>query len=144
MVHLVKTYSLNKRKALLGIGIILLALSFYNGSSLDNFKRVIFFGTSFALIIGSIASWDIHMKLSIPAVFNYLGDASYAIFLSHYMIIAIVIRGSIMLGLNQCINLGTLMVLSSLTALISGLALHSFVEKPLATLFNRPISTPRS
>jgi len=64
-----------------------------------------------------------------------LGDASYAIYLLHVFLIAVV--GKVSRALAPSLNADLLAVAMTISALLAGLALHQWVERPMARLWKR-------
>lgn len=71
-----------------------------------------------------------------------LGDASYAIYLLHVFLIAIV--GKVSQRLAPGFNADLLAVAMLFVPVLAGLALHQWVELPVGTFFNRQRNTGRA
>lgn len=83
------------------------------------------------LIISGLSGIDLNKNIKVSRFFNYLGDAAFAIYLSHTLTISIATKALNMTGLSNVVNplfVGlTLLVISTLV----GCLLHQFIEKPL-------------
>lgn len=88
-------------------------------------------GLSSILIIFGLASIDIQKNIKIPRVFNYLGNAAFAIYLSHNLFLnafsELFSRFSIFESIGGALTSISFLVL----ILCTGCLVHSFIEKPL-------------
>jgi len=116
----------------IGLGmLIFLTSALLKYSGVIDFHRVLTWGVpSFLLILG-LVSFETRRKISIPKIFIYLGDASYSIYLTHIVGIAIV--SGLAKRLNIYDNEHTLLVscLAVSVILIFGCLFYSLIEKPL-------------
>jgi len=87
------------------------------------------------VVAGAILSEPIWRKHALSRRLAILGDASYAIYLSHLMVISPIFAA---LGVNL-----TSAVLTPIVATLVGIALHLWVERPIMSFRLRPIERDR-
>ncbi|PGZ98150.1 hypothetical protein COE51_12125 [Bacillus pseudomycoides] len=112
---------------------------------LDTF---IMYSISAMFLILGLVSFDMNKNVRIPKIFNYLGNASFSIYLTHppfLGLIAIIINK---LGIHDLIGNLLSTLLCILIAIVMGCLAHSFIEKPLLarmrSVFLNPIRKPSS
>lgn len=84
---------------------------------------------SIFLILG-LSSIDLQKDIKIPNFANYLGNASFSIYLTHYLFMSgfsKVLSSSLFLSINK-MALGIVLILLSIS---SGCFFYSFIEKPI-------------
>jgi exopolysaccharide production protein ExoZ len=72
------------------ISVSLVALNLWPASApplTDKGVQVVIFGVSAALILYGLTALEVRENMVLPKVFRTLGDASYSIYLSHYLVI---------------------------------------------------------
>lgn len=94
-------------------------------------ERVWLLGIPFAIIITSLGIFEKKYSLKLPGIFLYLGDASYSIYLSHYMFIYIFILMLTASGLSASNYLSLIMSIVFLLSIGGGCIFYSVLEKPL-------------
>lgn len=118
------------------IGIVLLLLSWINEwLRLDYLVKVdvIKFGIPYAIIIYGLISIEFSRKIKTTKnVFVYLGNASYSIYLTHYIIITLLF--AIVKKLTD-INY-IIFTIAVILSVIFGCLCYSFIEKPLLKFLN--------
>jgi peptidoglycan/LPS O-acetylase OafA/YrhL len=144
--YLVLHYNISYRKTLLftGIFIFLLFGVFRSYSLIGDVEtivflntkifidRVVFFGIPSFLIVMGAASIDINKEPKIPDFFNYLGDASYSIYLTHGPVISALVQLEAKLNLERFLgNSLTIALLIGLITISIGCLFYSVIEKPL-------------
>jgi exopolysaccharide production protein ExoZ len=101
-------------------------------------NRVIFFGIPCFLLVIGAAALDMHKATEIPEWMNYLGNASYSIYLVHSPIVSAMTKISVRLGLNNSVwqafgvNLMILTVAVGISCLF-----YSWVEKPVVNFLRQ-------
>ncbi|MEI4802972.1 acyltransferase [Bacillus sp. FJAT-51639] len=108
----------------------------------------IMYAISAMFLILGLVSFDMNKKIRIPKIFNYLGNASFSIYLTHppfLGLIAIIINKS---GIHDLIGNLLSTLLCIVIAMIMGCLAHSFIEKPLLvrmkSVFLKPIKRQTS
>ncbi|WP_409303457.1 acyltransferase family protein [Peribacillus sp. SCS-155] len=93
-------------------------------------------GLSSVLIIFGLASIDRQADIQIPKLLNYLGNASFAIYLAHNLILNTLSEVFSRLDLYELLGggVGTSLLLLLLITFF-GCLVHSFIEKPLIKMF---------
>jgi peptidoglycan/LPS O-acetylase OafA/YrhL len=103
--------------------------------------RVMFTGIPCLFLVLGAAKLDTQDRTAIPGWLNYLGDASYSIYLVHSPVISACTQILAKLGLPEFVGAAT--IANSAIALLSvaiGCLSYSFLEKPLLAY----LMTPRS
>ena len=130
-------------RLLMTLAIFLLAISWwYNlrtGYIYDVIHKmdVITFGIPFFIIILCAVLLEEKVPInkgSLKNIFIYLGDASYSIYLTHFITITLV---NIILTKLVCFNSSMIFSVSVLTSVIVGFLLYRFIEKPLLNWLNK-------
>ena len=133
----------NNAIALIVLGIILFtamwAVSYLTdyGQKNDIESRV-FYGLSASFIILGAAITDYKKPVKIPALLLLIGDASYVIYLTHFLILAFVfkIASSVLKQHNSSGIVFLVGVFAIIVALVCGIICHIFIEKPLLKKVN--------
>jgi exopolysaccharide production protein ExoZ len=100
--------------------------------------RVVFFGPPAALILYGVMVLENQRQWSFPASLSLLGDASYAIYLSHMPVLAAAGRIWAMVSRPGLIHQGlALLCLTGLVILV-GLLGHRFLDAPLMKILRAP------
>ncbi len=128
-------------RLLMTFAVLLLAISWcyslHAGHIYDVIHKmdVITFGIPFFIIILCAVLLEEKVpanKASLKNIFIYLGDASYSIYLTHFVTITLV---NIKLG--KSFNSFLIFSISVLTSIIVGCLLYRFIEKPLLNWLNK-------
>ena len=92
--------------------------------------RVLYWGIPGVFLVVGAICMDVSGRTVHSRTWKLLGDASYSIYLIHYLMLGVVrfIWGS--LHLKNMFNDGLLMLFAVGTSLIAGVAFHVWVEKP--------------
>lgn len=95
-----------------------------------------------SLLLGA-ALLERRHRLSIPRWLNLLGDASYSIYLVHFMVISVIARFAFAHCRNLPVPLGVWMLFFILSGTLIGVAAHYAIERPLLKAMGRKsISAP--
>ncbi|QBJ69420.1 hypothetical protein C3496_25140 [Bacillus anthracis] len=100
----------------------------YGWINVDSYLMYAICGT---LLILGLVSFDMKREIRIPKIFNYLGNASYSIYITHAPflgLIAIIIKD---LGIHDLLGNLLSTLLCILVAVVLGCLAHSIIEKPL-------------
>jgi exopolysaccharide production protein ExoZ len=107
-------------------------------------NRVIFFGIPCFLLVMGAASIDLNKGTEIPAWVNYLGNASYSIYLIHSPIVSAISKIAVKLGWNdsawQALGVG---LMTTVIALGVSCLFYSFVEKPVVDFLRKRLLPKR-
>jgi peptidoglycan/LPS O-acetylase OafA/YrhL len=95
----------------------------------NEFFRPLLWGAPAAMLVAGAVAMEQGWRLKVPTPFVRLGDASYAIYLCHMPVTAVVAHT---LGPHSAAFFVCVAVLASTTA---GVLFHLFVEKPLIAVF---------
>ncbi len=98
-------------------------------------------GPALCVVAGTVGlePW---LKPRLPALVLRLGDASYAIYLSHVFLIPVLARGIGHAALAGTFGLATLVAASLVVCPAAGLALHRWVDEPMQTWLRRRRAPP--
>ncbi|OLP55878.1 hypothetical protein BJF92_01840 [Rhizobium rhizosphaerae] len=112
-----------------------LAIDWLSGSMLHLLPAI-------GLTLGFVAL-EHHRRLGEVRLLRLIGDASYAIYLSHFLIIRIVVVLVQHLPLSGPPQFIILLATGLAGSIVFGIAVHLLVEKPLIRLFNRRLLRKR-
>jgi len=107
-------------------------------------NRVVFFGIPCFLLVMGAASLDMTKGIDIPQWLNYLGNASYSIYLIHSPIVSAITKIGVKLGWNNSVwqafgvNLGIIVIAVGISCLF-----YSFVEQPVVNLLRKQLVKKR-
>lgn len=90
-----------------------------------------------SLVITGLSGIDLGVSVRVNKFFNYLGDASFAIFLSHTLTISVLTKTMDILGLTNKLNLTFLGLIIFVGTIIIGCLLYQLIEKPLHSKLKR-------
>ncbi|WP_416826356.1 acyltransferase family protein [Ectobacillus polymachus] len=96
-----------------------------------------------ALILG-IVSIDMTRQIKLPRIFNYLGNASFSIYLVHPPFLGFVAAMLVKLGITSVIGSVGSIIVTMITVTIMGCLAHSYIEKPLVASMKNMIPKPKS
>lgn len=113
------------------------ALLLDNPVSTDPFWGRLVFGLASAAMLAGIVEMEREKPLSMPAVFNLFGRASYAIYLIHPVALSLTVHAAI--RLRPPVALEVVVVALSCFAIGIGIAYHLTVEQRLVWLFRKVI-----
>jgi exopolysaccharide production protein ExoZ len=94
-------------------------------------------GLAAAAILFGAADLERRNHLTVPRWLGFLGDASYSIYLAHFMIISAVARFSFSHWRALPVPIGVWMVLLFLAGTAAGIATHMLVEMPLLRMLGK-------
>lgn len=93
--------------------------------------RVFLFGIPFAVIMTLLGIYELKHSLHIPRFLVYLGDASYSIYLTHFLFISIFFQLLLLFGLSISPSLPVIMFTVLLLSICGGCLFYTILEKPL-------------
>lgn len=97
-------------------------------------------GACSILIILGLASIDMQKSIMIPNLLNYLGNASFAIYLSHNLVLTVIAELFSNMNVFEALGglLTTIMMMTVSTCV--GCFIHSFMEQPMIRILKRKIT----
>lgn len=107
-------------------------------------NRVVFFGIPCFLLVMGAASLDMTKGTEIPQWINYLGNASYSIYLVHSPIVSAMTKVGVKLGLNNSVwqafgwSLAIIFVSVGMSFIF-----YSFIEKPVVNFLRKQLVKKR-
>ncbi|HTA62707.1 MAG TPA: acyltransferase [Bacteroidia bacterium] len=133
----------NNTKALIGIGIVLF-IAMWSVSYLTDYGQKnaiesrIFYGLSASLIILGAAIIDYRKSVKVPGWLLLIGDASYVIYLTHFLILASIYKtaSSVLKHHNSSVSVLVVGLVAFGVAIGCGVLFHIFIEKPLLKKVN--------
>jgi peptidoglycan/LPS O-acetylase OafA/YrhL len=100
----------------------------------SHFRRqhsILTYGLASMLLVWGAVLWEQRRPRILPAYLLLIGDASYSIYLTHYALLDLSVRGSIALGIIEWIGPSAIIVIAIAIALSIGVVFYLLVEKPL-------------
>ncbi|MBP0446451.1 acyltransferase [Roseomonas sp. SSH11] len=92
---------------------------------------ILAYGLASGVIIFGLARADMAGLLRVPASLRLVGEASYAIYLTHLLGFSLTARAAMMLGLQSLIPGWALLLLLAVVITLGGILFHLWVELPL-------------
>ncbi len=99
--------------------------------------RFLAWGAPALLVVAATVALEQRLAASLPALLLELGDASYAIYLSHVFVIPVLAHALARLPLPPALATPALLLASLVACSAAGLALDRFVDAPLQTRLRR-------
>lgn len=97
------------------------------------------FGLGAALIIVGLAQLERDDRLRTPKALQFLGDASYSIYLVHFPAVTLIADKIFDFGLSAAIPKPFYFLAILLAAVTAGIGFHIFIEKPIIRLLQRRV-----
>jgi exopolysaccharide production protein ExoZ len=116
---------------------------FVGGLILEGSHRVdspwirILAGAGMALALLTAAEREHLQKFHVPAFLCFLGDASYSIYLSHFMVLSLIARKGFELDQRLHLPLAVWIVTMLVAAVFFGVITHIWIERPLLRRLGR-------
>lgn len=132
------------------IGIFLLVINhlLVKDMAMDSWPRLLFYGLPCALILYGVTVLEFKSAIRSPRCIEFLGDASYSIYLSHYLVLPVIgrlwsfgIKRGYIDNTGYMDNILAIFVML-LAVLAVGIGSYRIIEKPLLT-FSRQIKIRR-
>ena len=98
-------------------------------------------GVGAAAILFGAAMLERRGELTVPAWLAFLGDASYSIYLAHFMVISAVARFSYSHLRQLPLPIGAWMILLFLCGIAAGIVTHLVFERPLLRILGKRVAT---
>ena len=106
------------------------------------YGRIFIYGISSMLIILSSVLIENKTIIKVHYFLCYLGEASYSIYLTHFMLISIMIKFIFFLkldhisdGIIDSIKINLIIIVIVLISVVTGCMVHTYIEKPLLKIF---------
>lgn len=137
--YLVTTKNINYGKYLMLAGVTWMIVSSVNNYIYGEFyvHPVIAYGIPSTLIVIGAAAYDRIKPSNPPEFLMYLGDASYSIYLTHFVIITAMLIGFLKLGILDFIGYQVAMVVTILVTVALGCLVYTYIEKPMLNYCRR-------
>jgi exopolysaccharide production protein ExoZ len=121
----------------LGLGVFVGSLGLEHLLRVDRPWLRIVAGLGLALAVVTTAEREYLYKFKVPRVLTFLGDASYTIYLSHFMVISAIAREGYKLDHRLHLPLPLWAVIMFFTATLVGIAAHLWIERPILRLLGK-------
>jgi len=99
--------------------------------------RAIFYGIGAALAVVGAVELEREGRLRVPAWLRLVGDASYSIYLVHFLALSFLAKAVWKLGLAHAVPAKMSFILLAVLATAMGVVWHVAVERPLLAFFGR-------
>jgi len=122
------------------IYLIMWGLEFLAGlSQKDPIENRVLLGLASVLIIPGAAIADLKNHVKVPKLFLTIGDASYMIYLTHYLMLALFYKTAMRYPQMHSSPYSTFLIglCALVAAIVFGILTHRFIEKPLSGSFGR-------
>ena len=93
---------------------------------------------SMLMILGGVL-WERRRRRAMPSMLLLMGDASYSIYLTHYALLDLFLKGALALAIPALIGSSLTAVLATASSLGIGVLLYLGVERPLLTYLRKRI-----
>jgi peptidoglycan/LPS O-acetylase OafA/YrhL len=141
---LIVGWMLEARRGPTRLWVLLLGLAVYAAglaveiSTGDRFPIVrILAGAGLALALLTAAEREHIQKFHIPRLLYFLGDASYSIYLSHFLAVSFIARKGFQLDRAWHLNIAVWMLAMFVAAVLVGVLVHLLIERPLLAWLDR-------
>ena len=98
--------------------------------------RDLMYGIASSLIIIGFVRLELQNRIKIPDLLKRIGDASYAIYLTHFMILSVSAKVFISTGASKLLPDIISYILLALIAVMAGLMIHFFLERPMLRIIS--------
>lgn len=139
--YLVQKQQFRHSSCMLMLGILSFLL-FGMNDAIFNFVRVepvIAYGIPSALIIIGAASRDLINSPKVPRIFLYFGDASYSIYLTHFVAMTALMSLALKLHLISFMGYPLTVAIITVMTLILGCLVFQYIENPLLAFLRKKI-----
>lgn len=92
---------------------------------------ILIYGFSSMLIVWGAVLWEQRSRIVMPSLLMLLGDASYSIYLTHFALLDLLVRGSLALNLHTLIEPTMVAVITIALSLGLGVLFYLYVERPV-------------
>lgn len=137
--YLVTTNNIKYGKHLMLAGGAWILVSSINNYVYGDFyvHPVVAYGIPSTLIVLGAAAYDRIKPSNPPEFLMYIGDASYSIYLTHFVIITAMLIGFLKLGILDFIGYQVAMALIILVTVVLGCLVYKYIEKPMLNYCRR-------
>jgi len=131
--YLVTSKNIRYGKYLMLLGIVWILSSSINNYLYGEFyvHPIIGYGIPSTLIILGAAAYDLRTPSQPPEILMYIGDASYSVYLTHFVLLTAMLLGFLKLGIIDFIGYQVAMVVIPVGTLVIGCLVYSYIEKPM-------------
>jgi peptidoglycan/LPS O-acetylase OafA/YrhL len=139
--YLVGRYRLRSGRRLTVIGVtIFLLCGLSEGFLHRHFGRhhsILGYGLSSMLVVWGAVLWEQGGRRAIPSLLLLPGDASYSIYLTHYALLDLLVRGSLALNIPGMIGPTLVIGMAIAVSLGIGVLFYLYIERPLLAQLRR-------
>jgi peptidoglycan/LPS O-acetylase OafA/YrhL len=129
---------------------VMIWLSGFEGEAMSR-NRVLAFGLPSGLIVLGVVGWEMASGGRIPGWLRRIGDASYTLYLAHFLVLLVLRRVFEAMGLFtdvSALSMAGFMGVGLVVSVMAALILYRLIERPLlrlarAPLAKRPVSRQR-
>lgn len=149
VAYAVKARGVSERIAvgliLIGVGLFLASMtmgSAVDGAAIDR-NRVIAFGVPSGLVLWGLVGWELSGERRIAGWVRRIGDASYTLYLSHFIVLLVLKRLFAQVGVFEVpsgLSMVGFMVVGTGISVIAALVLYRVIEQPLLRMTRRPLA----
>lgn len=140
LAYIVLNYKVNYAKVYLSVGVLGYLLVWINNiNGFVNINEIYFYFVSAALIMLGISAIDMKKDTVLPKSIEYLGDASYSIFICQLPIMHFYVVVIGMLNVVPILGNFLSMALVIVLTLLSGCIVYTFIEKPISKYLTKNI-----
>lgn len=107
------------------------------GVVFSNTTRNVLYGLGSAFALAGLVELERQGRLRVPGWLALMGDASYAIYLTHFTLLSLLAKLFIRFGAKDLLPDALCYILLPLLAVLMGVAIHRFVERPLLRWLRR-------
>lgn len=108
-----------------------------------NRNRVLAFGLPSGLIMLGVIGWELSGTRRIAGWLRHIGDASYTLYLAHFLVLLVLKRVFASLGLftdGSALSMVGFMIVGLMISVIASLILYRLIERPLLRLTRAPLA----
>jgi peptidoglycan/LPS O-acetylase OafA/YrhL len=121
---------------------VMIWLSGFEGEAMSR-NRVLAFGLPSGLIVLGVVGWEITSGRRTPGWLRRIGDASYTLYLAHFLMLLVLRRLFEAVGLFtdvSALSMAGFMGLGLVISVVAALILYRLIERPLLRLSRAPLA----
>lgn len=104
---------------------------------LDHAVRTLLFGLGATGLVAGLAALERQGAIAAPRLLDFLGDASFSIYLVHGTVLPVATKALLVLDINKMVPAWTVLTVLVLSSVAVGALAHLYVEKPLIAVLRR-------
>ena len=116
-----------------------LAIAIFAGATmgLPNNLSPLILASGFALIVAGATKLELAGRIRVPRFLEYIGNASYTIYLAHIPILGVLMKIALASGFHGAVGAHTTYVVVLAATIAAGCAAYALVERPLLAFLRR-------